>query len=266
MKTVLLGLVCALAAWGAGKPGGGGGGGTCTNPSLQWEILPTYIDGTQNAIQGDGSPYVGGQSGVNAYLDVCGGTNNARLNLDSSIRNVSVSYAKLLASTSITPDWARQGQTISCMNVCFGFNVRNLLHVPSGQNRANEYEFTTQMQGHNPLNTHNYMVNPQVDAVPAVTLKRDPVHGKNAPYLNSPVKLVHCPAQFTGSSDSGLCEGGRPEQWFVWPDSAPTATGTSQTGLPITQVLTLFIDGASNTMDNGGEFSIPFFFVITALQ
>jgi hypothetical protein len=262
MLAVLVILMFSMASLGAQKGGAGKGGGKCTSDiPVQWELRPTYLDGTPNAIQGDGFAYVNGQSSVQSVVDVCGGTGDVKLViLDPSQRNITVSYSRMLASTSKTPAWALNGETISCMNICFLFNIRNIAYVPNGGNRAEEYAFTTQMQGHSPLNTHNFLLNPDVDAVMPSTLD-----GANTPYPNSKVQVVHCPAQFTGLSASGLCTSGHPEQWFVWPDATPMAS-TTQTGLPATQVATLFVDGAANRRYNGGEFSLPFHFVITALQ
>lgn len=263
MKTVLVVLMFSMTLCGAQKASAGkGGGGKCTRDiPVQWELRSTYIDGTQNAIQGDGYPYVDGQKGVQSVVDVCGGTGDVKvLVLDPTQRNVTVSYARMLASTSLTPAWANSGQTIGCMNICFAFNVRNINYVPEGASRADEYAFTTQLMGHSPQNTHNYFLNPDVEAVPAST-----VSGANSPYPNSKVHVVHCPAQFSGVSDSGLCTSGHLEQWFVWPDNTPTVSAT-QTGLPATQVATLYVDGPGSKLYNGGEFSLPFYFVITALQ
>lgn len=250
MKTVLLGLVCALAAWGAGK-------GKCTSDvRVQWEIKSTYIDGTTpSAIFGDGingNLYVDGQSGVATAIDVCGGTGDAKLVLNFSTgRDLFVNFANMLHSTPNTPTQV-SGPPIGCMNVCWMPIVRNLWYLPAGENRDSEFEFTTHLTGGGPLNSHVVMVNPNVDAVPASSET-----AANSPHTNSPVHVVHCPANFTGSSESGRCTGG-PEQWHVWPESGPGET-------PNTQVATLLIDRKPKRV-SGGEFRIPFYFVITALQ
>jgi len=96
-----------------------------------------YVDGiTRFAIQGDGSPYVNGQSGVDAVINVCSGTGDATLLLSGG-RTMAFSFSNLLASNSATPAWATG--TVSA-----GFmNVRNIAYVPLGSNRADEYTFTT---------------------------------------------------------------------------------------------------------------------------
>ena len=67
MKTLIIGLCCSLAAFGAGK-------GSCTNASVKWEIRGTYVDGsTPSAITSDGSVYQDGLSNVQAVIDQCGG-------------------------------------------------------------------------------------------------------------------------------------------------------------------------------------------------
>jgi hypothetical protein len=249
MQKFLLGLCLSTLAFGAGK-------GKCNSDiPVQWDIRGTYVDGsTQNAIQGDGGGQYTGQ-----VIDVCGGTGDAKLLLTGTSRNATVSFSRMLAQNGdTTPTWASSGQTIGCMNICWLFNARNVLFVPSGKTRADEYEFTTQLAGGGPLNSHIEMLNPNVDAVPPTGLA-----AANSPYPNSPVVVHHCPADFQATA---FCSSGQPEQWFVFPDQNPTQAGTSQTGLPITQVATLVIDSKGHNKLNGGEFSIPFYFVISALQ
>jgi hypothetical protein len=137
--------------------------------------------------------------------------------------------------------------------------VRNIIYVPTGGNRANEYEFTTHLAGHGPLNTHLYMMSSSVAAVPAVN---DAFI--NTPYTDAPLHVYHCAANFLGTSS--YCTANQKEQWFVWPDSSANGTST-QTGLPVSQVGTLEMDAVRpNPEGSGGEFSVPFLFVITALQ
>lgn len=246
MKLLMIGLCCSLAAWGAGK-------GKCTNPSLQWEIRSTYIDNsTLNAIQSDGSPYIDGQQSVSATIDDCGGSHDAKLVLLDGIRNAFVSFARQLNTTSLTPAQVQSGQTVGCMNICWLFMIRNLTHVPVGTDRWHEYDFTTHLAGGGPLNSHLVMMNPTAAAVPPSS---DPA--VNTPYTNSLVHVRHCPASFTGTSD--LCTPGKPEQWFVWPEPGVSIGGVPQ------QVASLVIDGVRrNPGGSGGEYGIPFLFVLTA--
>jgi|GEM_PF-3067324 hypothetical protein len=261
MKSILLGLLMTLLAMGAGK-------GTCTSDiPIQLEIQPTYIDGTYSAIQGDGSPYANG-SGVVALVHLCDGTGDAIITL-STTRPTSISFAKILAITANTPGWASSGSTINCQNynICWTFNINNIWFVPPGLNltHAYEYEFTTHLGGGGPLFSKVSMFNQSAD-VPLVQDQFTAV--ANAPYPNSPVRVHHCPASFQGTST--FCSSGQHEQWFVWADPAATQAGTSQTGLPITQVATLILNGMTGKGGkgplNGGEFSIPFYFKISALQ
>jgi hypothetical protein len=249
--------------------GNRGGKGTCTTDiPIQLEIQTTYIDGTTtNAIQGDGSPYVNG-TGVVASVHLCDGTGDAIIAL-STTRATSVSFAKLLAATADTPGWALSGSTINCQNynICWTFNIDNIWFVPPGLNltHSDEYEFTTHLGGGGPLFSKVSMLNPSAE----VPLPQDQSTAvADAPYPNSPVRVHHCPASFQGPS--AFCSSGQHEQWFVWPDSAATRGGTSQNGLPITQVATLILNGMTGKGGkgplNGGEFSIPFYFKISALQ
>lgn len=135
MRTTLILIALSLAAQGAPAQKNG-----CVNPSIQWTINPMYVDGvTPNAIQSDGLPYIDGQPGVTAVIYVCSGSNDATLLLGRG-RTLSFSFARLLASNQYTPSWALSGSTASGT----GFlNVRDVLFVPSGTDRNQEYTFTT---------------------------------------------------------------------------------------------------------------------------
>jgi len=220
----------------------------CTDPGTQWIINPVYIDGTTiNAIQGDGAPYVNGQSGVTALIQICSGTTDATLLLSKS-RSVSFSFAKLLASNSNTPSWALSGSTVTG-----GFlNVRDIFFVPAGSDRNQEYTFTTWL-GSNTSNANLRIAGPSPEAPQAGA---GPV---NTPYPNSLIVVHHCPA----NTNTSTCPNIVHETWFAYPDPNPTASGVGQTGLPITQVGTLLV---GNKLVNGGEFSMPFLFTISLLN
>ncbi len=248
MKLLFIGLCCSLAAWAAGK-------GKCTDTAVAWEVRPTYVDGTSNnAIQSDGSPYINGQSGVQATIDDCGGTYDAKLGLNSSTRNLFVSFSGQIARTAITPTQVLAGETVGCLQICWLLNVRNLKYVPAASNRDSEFDFTTHLAGGGPLNSHLWMMNSSAQAVPPVTNT-----AINTPYTDALVHVHHCPAAFTGSSP--YCTPGQLEQWFVWPESAVSIGGVPQ------YVASLVIDAVKrNPGGSGGEYSTPFLFVITALQ
>src|SRR5262249_41658565 len=230
-------------------------GGKCTNPGIQWVINPMYIDGTTpNAIQGDGSPYINGQSGVDTVINVCSGSFDATLLLSHG-RSLSFSFARLLPSNSNTPSWALTGST----QTGAGFlNVRNLWFVPAGTDRNQEFTFTTWLLSNPPApGSPNFrMVGPSPLAPQGA-----PGGPTNSPFANSLIQVRHCPA----NTNTATCPNITHETWFVYPDPNPTASGTGQTGLQITQVGAL-LTMVRNTMLNAGEFSMPFFFTISLLN
>lgn len=258
MNYLVLGMVFALLASAAGK------GGTCTSTDtpLQWTIETNYVDGTLNSVLSDnGTPYVDGQSGVTARIHICSGTNDATLNLKT--RYYTVNFLKMLAANPpYTPSYAGTNQAQKYTFI----NIRNVLYAPTnpttGQpyTRADEYQFTTQSHMSN-SSTSVVMLNPNDQAATA----NNPVNASlaNSPYPDSLVDVYHCPANSTDTS--GLCAGVVHETWFVWPDQNPTASGTGADGGPITQVATLLVT-KSNTSNDAGEFSIPFYLVIQSLQ
>ena len=234
-------------------------GGTCNlDLPLQWTLNPLYVDGaTASAITGDGGgPYVNGQSGVSATIKVCTGTYDAVLS--NSSRTISFNFAKMLASSSNTPTWAGSGGTVTGTGL---LNIRNITFVPSGNTRADEYTFTTRMGSNLPVKgSWNFRIfNPTTDAASGDSVY---VQTNNTPYLNSLVIAHHCPANSTATT--GPCAGVTNETWFVYPDTAVTQSGTSQNGQPLTQVGALVNTQRSSPI-NGGEFSMPFYFVISRL-
>ena len=233
-------------------------GGTCNlDLPLQWTVNPTYVDGlTANAITGDGSPYVNGQSGVAATIKVCTGTNDAVLMLGSSARVFSVSFAKPLATTNNTPSWANGVVTGAGI-----LNINNITFVPAGHTRADEYTFTTRMGSQLPVKgTWNFrMWNPTTAANSSSNVW---VTAANTPYTDSLVYAHHCPAN--SAATTGPCAGIVRETWFVYADTTGNGT-SSQTGLPLTQVGGL-MDTSRSSPINGGQFSMPFSFVISTLQ
>lgn len=239
-------LICAsLAAPSLSAQKGSG----CTNPGIQWTINPMYIDNvTANAFQSDGSPYINGQTGVSAVIYVCSGTNDAVLLLSKN-RHYTLSYSKLLASNSNTPSWALSGAPQSMTGEA---NVRNLLYVPAGTDRNQEYSFTTRYQG------GLIMVNPS-PAAPSSAPNLLPI--ANTPYPDSLVEVHHCPA----NTNTSTCPNITNETWTVYPDPTATASGTSNTGLPITQVGTL-LQTVKGSSVNAGQFSMPFVFTISLLN
>ena len=107
MRTAMMTLATTLIAFNAyAKPR------ASQNPGLQWTINTLYIDGSVAAIQGDGAPYVNGQTGVDAVINVCSGTYDATLNLSGG-RSLSFTFSEPVASNSYTPSWALAGATES---------------------------------------------------------------------------------------------------------------------------------------------------------
>jgi hypothetical protein len=227
--------------------------GNCNsvNPPMTWTINPIYVDNvTANAIQGDGSPYVDGASGVSAVMQVCSGSNDATLNLGT--RSASISFAKRLATTSGTPAFAANGTTVT---VSDGLNVRNLGFVPAGTDRSQEFVFTTrfnmQVLISGMFGLHFLNPNPQAPSIAPNLSVAD------SPYMDSLVNVRHCPS----NTNTPTCPNIVHETWFVWPDSNPTAAGTAN-GLPITQVANL-LDQKKSPAKDAGEFSMPFYFTIS---
>ncbi|HKD06091.1 MAG TPA: hypothetical protein VKB79_09335 [Bryobacteraceae bacterium] len=218
---------------------------------IEWIINPTYVDGTTpNRILGDGVPYINGQSGVAAVIQVCSGTNDATLQI-SSPRTLSLSFYNLLYPTPQTPSWALSGSMET--DTTF-LNVRNLLFVPAGKDRSMEYTFTTWF-GTGGTPTGFKMRGPAPQA------PQGGAGGGNSPYPESLIVVHHCPA----GANTSTCPNPVQETWFAYPDPNPTASGASQTtGLPITQVGTLFVSSKGQTV-NAGEFSMPFLFTISLL-
>jgi len=252
MKKLLFTLVAIAQLASAQK------GGKCADPSIQWTINPMYVDGiTPSAIQGDGAPYVDGQSGVTAVINVCSGSYDATLQLGKG-RTFSFSFAKQLASNSNTPSWALSGSTESGTG---GFDVRNLFFVPSGSNRNLEYTFTTRSGSTPPApgSPDFTMTNPAPEAPSSVP---NLLAIANVPYNDSLVIVHHCPA----GTNTATCPNITHETWFVYPDPNPTASGTGQTGLPITQVGTLLTVSHNGSEVNAGEFSMPYYFTISLLN
>ena len=216
-----------------------------------------YVDGTTvNGITGDGSPYVNGQSGVAATIKVCTGTNDAVLELASSSRTLSFSFARMLASNKNTPAWANgivSGQGL--------LNIKHIVFVPTGYTRADEYTFTTRMGSRPPAkgSWNLRMFYPTTDAIS----DNDGVTEANAPYTDTIVHVKHCPANSTATC--GPCVAIVHETWYVYPDQNLPGGFSAQTGLPLFQVGGL-VDTQTPTGVNAGQFSMPFSFVISVLQ
>jgi hypothetical protein len=225
---------------------------------LQWTISSTYVDGvTPNLVISDGGgSYVDGQSGIQATIKVCDGTNDAVMEFNSTVRSFSVLFTKPLATNSSTPRWA--SGSVSGQGV---LNIRNIAFVPPGYTRAEEYVFTTRMGARVPVKgTWNFrMWNANNQASPTSGME---LTEANTPYTASLVYAHHCPAN--SAATTGPCVGIVHETWFVYADTTGTGV-SSQTGLPLTQVGGLQ-DSQTPTPVNAGQFSMPFAFVISTIQ
>jgi hypothetical protein len=241
MRTLVLTLIVALVSINAYAKG------PCTsqNPGLQWTIDTLYVDGTVAAIQGDGAPYVNGQTGVEAVINVCSGTYDATL-LVGSGRSLNMSFAHVVATNAYTPSWALAGATESGG----GFvNVRDLWFVPPNATRLQEYTFTTWVN-----------INVPVSGSPLFAMLNSvhdtPISGPNEAHANYPdtnaqVVVHHCPA----NSNTPNCPNVTAETWFVYP-----ALGTSG------EVGALFTTVKGQPGVNSGEFSMPFLFTLSLLN
>ena len=237
-------LLCAagLAPLYGGKPGG------CQDIATQWTLNDHYPDGvTLNAIHDDAlGAYKNGQSGVIATIKICEGTNDAVLMTGSS-RQLTFTFAShLLASTSDTPSWAYQ-------IVIGSGGVLNIRNITYAYDSAHEYSFTTWMGSSLPVRgTWNFrMWHPTTDAVVGDPTN-PPVAAANTPDIDTPVNAYHCPASASNPNPSPMCAGVTLETWFVWPLGAGPWVG----GLMNTQ---------KSAPINGGQFSMPFYFVISVL-
>ena len=213
-------------------------GGHCTlDQPLQWIINPTYVDRTTtSAITGDGSPYVDGQSGVAAVINVCSGSGDATL-VVSRGRTMAFSFAYLLASNSATPAWATG--TVSALSM----NVRNIAFVPTTTpptpplTRSDEYSFTTRFGSsvYEPSGKTlaNFgMLNPSPTAMQISPESNANI--ANFPNDDSLVNVYHCPAGDTSTACMNLSSN-QPiehETWFVYPDSSQTPVNTNPNPQP----------------------------------
>jgi hypothetical protein len=242
---VFLLSAAGLAPLYGGKPGG------CQDIPIQWTLNANYVDGTTlNAIRGDNAgSYINGKSGVSALIKTCdvNGTNNAVL-ITGSSRQLTFDFAAhVLASNANTPSWAF-GIVTGSGGV---LNVANITFVPAGKSSSQEYAFTTWMGSNVPVKgTWNFrMWYPTTDA-----MMGDPTNpnviAANSPNTDTPVNAYHCPAN--NPSPSPMCTGVALETWFVWPlGSSPWVGGLANT--------------ARSAPVNAGQFSMPFYFVISVL-
>ena len=258
MKRTTLAALVALAA--AVVYSSAGGAAPCKNPGTQWVIMPSYpVDGLPNRITGDSMPYVSGQTGVTAVIQVCSGSYDATIDIGSrSGRSIWFSFRDMLVTNAYTPQFALDRSTVKVTR----FNVRNLWFVPAGKNRSQDFTFTTRLGASLDSGANAPMLAPEVDAPRNTT---DNLTIANDPYPNSPVQVLHC----SGDVNSiAACAGVMTETWFVYPDPNPTASGTAN-GLPITQVGALLVQAGSGKnagTKNGGEYSATFFFGIAMLD
>ncbi len=238
---------------GASKP-------SCSDIALVWTVNDYYSDGTTlNAIRSDGAgSYTNGQSGVTATIQICNGTTDAVLMTGSS-RQLSFNFGNMLASNSNTPSWATGILTGSGGTL----HVRRMTFVPTGYDRSQEYTFTTWVGSILPVRgSWNFrMWKPTTDAISGDPSTNSYVATANDPYIDTAANVHHCPPN--SPATSGPCVGVIHETWFVWPDAGSTtyADGTPAPG-NATQVGAL-VNTQKSTPINGGQFSMPFYFVIS---
>jgi len=254
--TVFLISAAGLAPLYGGKPA------PCQDIATQWTVSDYYTDGTTlNAIRADGlGPYKNGQSGVTATIQICSGNGDAVLMTGSS-RQLSFNFGNMLASNSNTPSWATGvisggGATL---------HIRRLTFVPAGYDRAQEYTFTTWAGSILPgKGFWNFrMWNPTTDAISDDPSTNISLATANGPLTDSTAIVHHCPAN--SSATTAPCAGIVKETWFVYPDSNSTtytdgspAPGTdTQVGAPV--------NTQKATPVNAGQFSLPFYLVISVL-
>lgn len=224
---------------------------SCSELPIQWVVSSLYVDGvTADLVQNDGNAtYVNGQSGVGAAISTCG-TEDAVITLSGSKRAVSFDFSAPLYTNQYTPG-GLTGTSVAALSV----NIRNVLyqHSPGA-----EYTFTTRM-GANLNNIGPFrMVNLASEAIP-------PGDGNdniaNTPYSDALVYVHHCPK---ASAASGGCPALAHETWYVYPDTT-TYGESAYTGLSVARTGTLILTEKKDTV-NGGEYSMPFYFVISLLN
>ncbi|MBI1786439.1 MAG: hypothetical protein HYR60_02670 [Acidobacteria bacterium] len=229
----------------------------------QWTLNDYYVDGTTfNRIRSDSAgPYINGQSGVSASIQICNGTGDALLKTGSS-RQLSFDFGRMLASNANTPSWASGTVTGGGGTL----HIRHVTFVPVGYDRSQEYTFTTWVGSMLPVkfSWNLRMWKPTTDAFSGNLYTDVNVATANTPYIDTPVNMHHCPAN--SAATTGPCAGVIHETWFASPDPGPTtyADGTPAPSTA-TQVAAL-VSTQKATPVNAGQFSMPFYFVISLLQ
>jgi hypothetical protein len=185
---------------------------------------------------------------VQATVDTCAGTGDAKLYLDPATplkRDVKMNLTNSLQITPLTP--GELPAVIGCMKICWLLIVRNLNFASEAKPKAQEYDFTTHLTGGGPLNSHVWMMPDGAEAAANVSNSA----AINTPNTNALVNVHYCPAGIDSVPVGSPCTAGIGEQWIVTP-AAPA-------------VATLWRDAVRpNKAGNGGQFLVPFRFVITA--
>jgi hypothetical protein len=235
---------------------------SCADIATQWTVNDYYTDGiTLNAIRSDAAgPYKNGQSGVNATIQICNGTNDAVLMTGTS-RKLNFDFSRVLASNSNTPSWANGlvaggGGTL---------HIRRITFVPAGYDRLQEYSFTTWAGSILPVKgSWNFrMWKPVTDAMSDDPNTNINLATANGPLTDTPVIVHHCPSN--SSATTGPCVGILKETWFVYPDSSPT-TYTNGNPAPLSDVYVgALVNTQRSTPVNAGQFSMPFYLTLSVL-
>jgi hypothetical protein len=147
-----------------------------------------------------------------------------------------------------------------------GINIRGLAFEFQPGDRATEYEFTTWMGSTPPAPSGSWgfhMLHPVTDA--RVGDASDPnFPTANSPFVEAAVMVHHCPANSIATS--GPCVGRAKETWIVHPDPSATTYSNGSPAPPSVINVGELIDKSdlSNPV-NAGQFSMPFYVVISAL-
>jgi hypothetical protein len=210
--------------------------------SISVAISPTYtFGGTSSAAviyPDSAAAYIDGVNGVSAIINGC--THDAVIDLSNSTRTVGLSLQTAVATNGYTPSW-----TAAAFMAKAHLVVSNLLY---GYSAGSYYTFTTianiAFTAPDGSSDQLQFVNP--------TAQASSVQGGlvNQPYYTSLVVVTHSPAD----PNTGAVE-----TWTVTPDN----TNMNSAGTPAaTQVAGLLISQKHGSV-NGGQFSMPFQFVIT---
>lgn len=263
-------------------------GGKNTDAPVNWTIYAGYQAVTINttimqscapgpgcipsAINGDGTAYVCGKSGVSNCVIHMTGTDpsyDATL-LTSNTRPLSFDFGARVGVNNSVPQPSWDTQKISGGSF---INVSHILYPTAALGSTLEDDYTTRFTSQLPVSgTAAYHLRMD-SAIPAPDSPSPGYYGTfnyNDPYQTALVRVHHCPDTTTGANGlSPWCPAGHKESWYVYPDAGPQGAGTTQTlattmltPAQVGMLIGVTTKGNSSTTTALGQYSIPFFFKI----